>query len=83
MPVSVNVDKRMLQSVRAARSRWEGALRKSAADEDREKSAAAEKRKAAQEIKTLETKRAKLVSASAAATAEIDQEIKLLKHEQQ
>jgi len=41
------------------------------------------KRKAAQQIKTLETKRAKLVSASATAAAEIDQEIKLLKHKQQ
>jgi len=80
--LSVNIDKRMLQSVRAARSRWEEALRKSAADEDREKSAAAGKRKAAEHIKTLETKKAKLVSASAAAAAEIDQEIILLKKQQ-
>lgn len=78
--LSVNIDKRMLQFVRAARSRWEEALHKSRAAEDRGKSAAAEKRKAAQEIKTLETKKAKLVSEAAVAAAEVEQEIKQLKH---
>ena len=77
--LSVHIDKRMLQIVRAARSLWEEALHKSRAAEDCGKSAAAEKRKAAQQIKTLETKKAKLVSEAAVATAEIDQEIKQLK----
>ena len=43
--LSVHIDKRMLQFVRAARSLWEEALHKSRAAEDCGKSAAAEKKK--------------------------------------
>lgn len=76
--LSVNIDKRMLQFVRAARSRWEEALKKRTTAEDNRKSAVAQKRKAAQDIKVLETKKAKLVSEAAA--AQIDKEIDQLKH---
>jgi len=48
----------MLQFVRAARSRWEEALQKYKTAEDSRKSAVAQKRKAAHDIKVLETKKA-------------------------
>jgi len=78
--LSVNIDKQMLQFARAARSRWEEASWNNKAVREREKSAVAEKRKIAQQVKVFETKKAKLVSEAAAAAAQLEKEIEQLKY---
>jgi hypothetical protein len=77
--LSVNIDKNMIHSVRAARTRWEETIQKSKTAREHEQSAAAEKRKITSEIKILETKKAKLASEAATAAANIQKEIDQLK----
>jgi len=72
---SVNIDKSMLQFVRGARCRYQGALerkRQGASDLDR---LAASKRKATNEIKTLLAKKAVVVESAAQDARKLDKEI--------
>jgi len=76
---SVKIEKSMMQFVRGAHGRYQEALerkRQSAADNDKR---AAEKRKAAQQIKTLLTKKALLAESAAQDSKKIDMEIAELK----
>jgi hypothetical protein len=75
--MAVNINKRMLQYVRSARSRWEEAL-KVKREQSKEKDLSSQKRLAS-EIQNLEAKKAKLVSDAANAVSNIEMELSQLK----
>jgi hypothetical protein len=77
--MEVAIDKRMLQYVRCARSRYDEAMKASKAAKVEDDAKTVTKRKISAEIKALEAKRTKLAKEAASAVVDIEHEIKELK----
>ena len=77
--LGVSVDKRMMQYVRGARSRYDDTMKACKAAKAADDAKTASKRKIATEIKNLEAKKAKLAKDAASAVLGLDQEIKELR----
>ena len=77
--LGVSVDKRMMQYVRGARSRYDDTMKACKAAKAADDANTASKRKIATEIKNLEAKKAKLAKDAASAVLGLDQEIKELR----
>jgi hypothetical protein len=76
---AVNIDKRMLQYVRSARGRWEEALQLRRAQQCKNEKEMTSQKRLASEIKSLEAKKAKLITDAATAVSNIEQELSQLK----
>ena len=77
--LEVSVDKRMMQYVRGARSRYDDAMKASKAAQAADDAKTASKKKISAEIKNLQAKKAKLAKDAASAVLGLDQEIKELR----
>jgi SMC interacting uncharacterized protein involved in chromosome segregation len=72
---AVEVDKSMLQHVRAAHSRYQECLRKKRITTDEEARKASERKRAADQIKLLRSKKAKMAETVAMETQNIERDI--------